>query len=138
MNLISDFIKNNDVDIVENKLEENELKQLFSAISFYPGAQFIEFVKKFSYLAYGPVEFFGINIELMENSYLFKTTKALIEKYETVKGYYVVEACGDGYYVLVDAEDNIYNFFVGDSESPEPVGEKFYNYILMRFEESDL
>lgn len=138
MNLISDFIKNNDVDVVENKLGEDELRNLFSTISFMPGTQFIEFAKKFSYLAYGPVEFFGINVELMEKSYLFKATKTLIENYETVKGYYVVEACGDGYYVMVDGEDNIYNFFVGDSESPEPVGEKFYDYILERFEETEL
>ncbi len=138
MNLISDFIKENDADAVENTLGSEELKKLFAAIFFEPGAQFMEFVRRYSYLAYEDVEFFGINSELKEKSNLFARTKILVENYETLKGYYIIESRGDGYYVLVDSEDNVYNFFAGDSEKPESAEIKLYDYILKRFEEAEL
>lgn len=138
MRLINEFIADKDVDIVENKISEIALNELFSDISFVPGKQFVEFVKKYSYFAYGDIEFFGINAELKEKSNLFLNTKILIENHEQLKGYYIIESCGDGFYILIDAEDNVYNYFVGDSSKPEPIGIKFYDYVLKRLKEAEL
>ena len=138
MRMIDDFIVDKDVDIVENRIDEKMLNDLFADISFVPGKQFIEFAKRYSYFAYGDIEFFGINDELKEKSNLFLNTKILIENYEQLKGYYIVESCGDGFYVLIDADDNVYHFFVGDSSKPEPLGIKFYDYVLKRLKEAEL
>lgn len=138
MRIIDDFIADKDVDIVENRLGEKMLNDLFADISFVPGNQFIEFVKKYSYFAYGDIEFFGINAELKEKSNLFLNTKTLIESYEQLKGYYIVESYGDGFYILIDSVDNVYNYFVGDSSNPEPLGIKFYDYVLKRLNEAEL
>lgn len=138
MRIIDEFIKDKDVDIVENIMCEEALNDMFAAILFSPGNQFIEFVKKYSYLAYGDIEFFGINGELKEKSNLFLNTKILVENYEQLKGYYVIESCGDGFYILIDANDNVYNYFVGDSSKPEPIGIKFYDYVLKRLNEAEL
>ena len=138
MDFIKNFIENKDADTVANKLSESELLELFSSIGFVPGKQFAEFVNSYSYLALGDVEFFGINYSLKEKTGMFARTKALIENYPVLKGYYVVESCGDGYYILADSEDNIYNFFSGDSEKAEETGVKFFDYVLKRLKEAEL
>lgn len=138
MNLIKDFIAKNDVDTVANALSAEELLVMFQSISFTPGKQFLTFVADYSYLACEDVEFFGINASLKEKSSLFARTKMLVENYPETKGFYIVESRGDGYYVLTDKDDNIYNFFSGDSEKPEPTGEKLFDYILKRLSEATL
>ena len=136
MKRIIEFVQNNDVDTVENEIGTEQLKQLFASVSFVPGAQFFEFVNKYSYLAFKYVEFFGINKVMLEKSRLFARTKAFIEAHPETRGFYIAESLGDGYFVLVDGQDNIYDYFVGDSIKPEPSDMKFFDYVIKRFEEA--
>lgn len=137
MYLINEFIKDKKVDIVENEMSEEQLRELFTTIGFVPGEQFIEFVRKYSYFAYGAVEFFGINSALKEKSNLFSQTKRLVDTYQFLKGYYIVAYYGEGMYDLIDSEDNIYEFYEGESEVAEPLEIKFFDYVLKKFQEEE-
>ena len=129
--ILDDYIDKNGADIVKNRLTESEIKELLSRISFVPGIQLLDFMKKYSYLAREEVEFFGLSKILMEKSNLYEVTKLLHKNYPSTKGYYVIFKDGP-YYVLVDSEDRIYDFFT-DFERPEPRYSSFYLYIIERF-----
>lgn len=136
MKEIVDFILNNDVDVVRNKLNTTELTNILNNVGFVPGDEFLKFINEYSYLAFEDIEFFGINSELKEKSNINYNTWMLHKNYESTKGFYIVENRGDGYYILVDNEDNIFNFFAGDSEKPEAISMNFYSYVIKRLNEA--
>ena len=136
MTELNKFIESHEMDIVKNALSVNELKEILNIIAFVPGEQFLELIETYSYLAYEDVEFFGINSELKEKTNLNKSTWLLHKNYESTKAFYIIENRGNGYYVLVDGNDNIFNFYAGDSVKPEPINMKLFDYVLKRFTEA--
>ena len=136
MTELNNFIMTHEMDIVKNELSVSELKDILNIVGFIPGEQFLELIETYSYLAYEDVEFFGINSELKEKTNLNKSTWLLHRNYEATKEFYIIENKGNGYYILVDGNDDIFNFFAGDSEKPEPINMKLFEYILKRFNET--
>ena len=136
MTELNNFIMTHKMDIVKNELSVNQLKDILKIVGFVPGEQFLGFIETYSYLAYEDVEFFGINSELKEKTNLNKSTWLLHKNYEATEGFYILEDKGDGYYILVNGNDYIFNFFAGDSDKPEPINMKLFEYILRRFSEA--
>ncbi len=133
---LKNFISSHDVDMASERIDNNTMFEMSSLLSFDFGTELVTYIQKYGYLGYRYVEFCGINARQMERSDMVKQTLALRARCPQTDKYVVLESVGDGFYVLVDEEDAVYDFDE-DSETLTPTGKALNDYILERFQAAD-
>ena len=133
---LKNFISSHDVDMASERIDNNTMFEMSSLLSFDFGTELVTYIQKYGYLGYRYVEFCGINARQMERSDMVKQTLALRARCPQTDKYVVLERVGDGFYVLVDEEDAVYDFDE-DSETLTPTGKALNDYILERFQAAD-
>lgn len=133
---LNDFIKSNDVEMASKCIASSDINKIESKLSFQFGPELKNYIKQYGYLAYKHVEFMGITSALMERSDMVKQTLWLHSKYPETSNYILLESQGDGFYIIVDKKDNVYEF--DDHTGKITFTKKSLNdYIVSRFEQAD-
>ena len=131
MNLI-DIIVGFDYDSSSNLITEDDIAIYENLLSVSFGEQLQHYITNYGYLALDDIEFYGINSNQKENSDLIKQTIYLNKNFDSTKGYIAFENKGDGVYILIDSNDNMYKFSTEDNKL-EAINSDLFNYISDRF-----
>ena len=131
---IRNFVANNDVLFSKNTINKHEIQYYQKIIGLTFGKQFQQYILNYGFLSFGSLEFYGINAVQKEKSDLVVQTNYLHNYFEKTKGLIAFESVGDGFYVLVDEKDNVFEY---DTENDKLTNLKIMlnNYLLKRFKE---
>lgn len=132
MNL-DEFIKNNQVECTEHVISEADIPVMETMCNAKFGPQLKQYLLSYGYLAYGFIEFYGINRKQGFQSDMVAQTKYLHHYFPNTEGCIAFEDQGDGDYYLVDSNDMVYRFFSSEV-AMEPQAMKLNDYILQRFQ----
>lgn len=135
MTTLSDFIAKNDVEYTRNRISMDDLVAIQDELGISFGGQLTEYVLEFGYLAFGSIEFYGINSRQGSASDMVKQTNYLHNYYPCTNPFVALENRGDGDYYVVDSRDNIFEFIPEQNNKLKDARIKLFDYILKRFEE---
>jgi len=127
-----EFVKQNDVDCTKNLINEQELDELEKNVGLKFGSQLKDYILSYGYLGFLAVEFYGINSKQKEKSDLITQTLYLHKYFDKTKQYIAFENIGEGRYILVDENDNMYSYS-SEQDSIQSLGVDLGEYILGRF-----
>ena len=127
-----EFIKNNDVDYTKNLITEKELVQFEKNTGLTFGMQLKEYILSYGYLGFLSIEFYGINSKQKEKSDLITQTEYLHTYFKKTTQYFAFENIGDGRYVLIDENDNVYSYSL-EQDTIQSLDVDLNKYILKRF-----
>jgi hypothetical protein len=134
MSTITEFIMKNDVETTRNLVSLNEIDSIQNELGVSFGDQLKIYVLEFGYLAFGSVEFYGINSRQSSESDMVRQTLYLHKYYPFTKPFIALENRGDGDYYVVDSRDNVFEFIPEQNNELKDTGTKLFDYILKRFE----
>lgn len=135
MKKLESFIEHNDVLFSKNLVEEGTIKEIESIISTKVGDKLREYIVRYGFLCFKHIELYGINSKQGINSDMVKMTLMLHEQCPNTKSMIVLEDRGDGDFILVDEDDNIYEFDTYINTSANPLNKDIFDYIVDRFNE---
>lgn len=127
-----EFVKQNDVDCTKNLINEQELDELEKNVGLKFGSQLKDYILSYGYLGFLAVEFYGINSKQKEKSDLITQTLYLHKYFDKTKQYIAFENIGEGRYILVDENDNMY-CYSSEQDTIQSLGVDLGKYILDRF-----
>ena len=127
------FIQNHDVIHASPLITKADIQLAEKALGMKFGPQLFTYLLDYGFLMFNGVEFFGLNARQGLESDLVKETKYLHQYFPVTVPYIAFEDAGDGAYILVDLEDNVY-YFDSEDDSIEDLEQKLNDYILEQFE----
>lgn len=130
---INEFICKNDVDFAAHLIKKADLELAESELGVRFGPQLSEYLLDYGYLGFESVEFYGMNSRQGLKSDMITQTQYLHKYYAATNPYVAFENYGEGDYMLVDSEDNIFRFISEENKLVE-TGKKLFDYILTRFQ----
>lgn len=133
MSHLTDFIHNNDVISTKNLVDKLACKEIERDLQVKLGQQLKKYILTYGFLSYKFIELFGVNSKQGLNSDMIKNTKYLHEKYPSTCSFVVIENAGDGDYILVDSNDNTYEFIPTLHKELKNLNQKLFDYIYIRF-----
>ena len=133
---LKEFIRSHNVDMARERVDSYTLLEMADAISCRFGTELEAYILNYGYLGYQYVEFCGINARQLEKSDMIKLSCVLHARSPQTCGYIVLESVGDGFYVLVNEEDMVFDFDEGSGEMVA-TGKALNDYILDRFQAVD-
>lgn len=122
------------LEYTKERIEDYQLIDIEKAIGVSIGEELRKYILQYGYLAYGHIEFFGVNSKQFLRSDLVRESQYLHEYFPKTKQFIALESKGDGDYALVDSYDRVFEF-ITDDESLRDTGLRLFAYILSRFEE---
>ena len=134
MDKLVEFLKNNDILQCkkDNLISEEDIEKYEKKLNFNFGKELKKYILKYGFLSFKFVEFYGINKKQEFDSDMVKDTLKLNEQFPKTKSLIVFENKGDGDYIFLDSDDNVYEF---DTDRIILLDQKLFKYILNRFEE---
>ena len=139
MDKLIEFLKNNDVLQCkkDNLILEEDIEKYEKKLNFSFGKELKKYILEYGFLAFKFVEFYGINKKQEFDSDMVKDTLKLNEQFPETKSLIVFENKGDGDYIFLDSDDNVYEFDTNLDDGVVALQKKLFEYILERFEEID-
>ena len=130
---IKKLISEKKAEFNTNGINEALLHDSEKAVGVHFGKELTEYLTEYGYLAYGFVEFYGLNLKQGLKSDLVEQTLYLHKYYPETSTLVAIENQGEGDYYLVDSNDWVYEY---DSEEKELCSKdvKLFEYIKKRFE----
>ena len=130
--VLDELVRGKDIDFTKNVIGAHQIAQVEELLGICLGDELEEYILKYGYLGYEDVELYGINSRQFEKSDMITQTEYLHKYFNKTMNYIGLENIGDGIYILIDAQDNIYNY---DSETDDLISLnlKLFEYILKRF-----
>ena len=135
MNL-NEFIENKEVEYTRNLIVFDDIKDIEKELGVSVGEELAQYILKYGYLGYKHVELYGINSKQKFESDMVTQTKYLHKYFSKTEGFIALENAGDGYYILVGPNDDVYEYSSED-DSIQKTDKKLYAYILKRFQDID-
>lgn len=137
MDKLIEFLKNNDVLQCkkDNLILEEDIEKYEKKLNFSFGKELKKYILEYGFLSFKFVEFYGINKKQEFDSDMVKDTLKLNEQFPETKSLIVFENKGDGDYILLDSDDNVYEFDVELDKKSTTLNKKLFQYILFKFEE---
>ena len=129
---MQEFIKNNDVIYTKNIVDSKTIKTIEKELGVSFGDELTHYILEYGFLAYKHVEFYGINSKQMLESDMIKQTKYLNKYFPKTIGFIAFENKGDGDYILVSSEDDVYEF-LSEDDQVQKTDLQLFDYILKRF-----
>ena len=133
MDKVDAFVANNPVEKTDHLVSSEELSSMATRIGISIGKGLETYLLKYGYLAYKHIELYGVNSRQNENSDFIKATIRLHKTFPNTTSYSVLEDKGDGDYILLDKDDNVYEFIPTAYEDIRPLDLKLEEYIVNRF-----
>lgn len=130
---INEFICKNDVDFATHLIKKVDLKRAEDELEIRFGPQLSEYLLDYGYLGFESIEFYGMNSRQGLNSDMITQTRYLHKYYTATVPYVAFENYGEGDYMLVDSEDNVFGFISEENRLVE-TGKKLFDHILARFQ----
>lgn len=130
---INDFICKNDVDFAAHLIKRADLQLVENELGVHIGPQLAAYLLDYGYLGFESVEFYGMNSRQGMKSDMVTQTLYLHKYYAATASYIAIENYGEGDYILVDSEDNVFRF-VSEENTLTKIGKKLFDYILTRFQ----
>ncbi len=127
-----EFMKENKVDHSSNCIKTRQLGEIQKVIGAEFGAELIEYLIKYGYLGYEFVQFLGVNARQMEKSDMVRETTLLHKNFPITKNLIAFEDRGDGDYILVNSEDQVFEFIMDTGELKDK-SMKLFEYVGARF-----
>lgn len=139
MDKLIEFLKNNDVLQCkkDNLILEEDIEKYEKKLNFSFGKELKKYILEYGFLSFKFVEFYGINKKQEFDSDMVKDTLKLNKQFPETKSLVVFENKGDGDYILLDSDDNVYEFDANLDDRVVALKKKLFEYILERFEEID-
>ncbi len=134
--ILSEFVKEKKVDYSKDLVNIDVLKDIEKELGTRFGNELTQYFLEYGYLAYKHVELYGINSKQLSESDLVKQTKYLHKYFLKTDGLIALENVGDGIYILISSNDDVYEFS-SESYYIHHTGLKLFDYILSRFQEID-
>ncbi len=134
--ILSEFVKEKKVDYSKDLVNIDVLKDIEKELGTKFGNELTQYFLEYGYLAYKHVELYGINSKQLSESDLVKQTKYLHKYFLKTDGLIALENVGDGIYILISSNDDVYEFS-SESDYIHNTGLKLFDYILSRFQEID-
>lgn len=131
---IHEFICKNDVDFAAHLISKTDLKLAEQELKLRFGPQLCEYLLSYGYLGFESAELYGMNARQGLKSDMIRQTQYLHKYYPATADCIAVEHYGEGSYILVDSQDNVFRF-VSEGNNMTNTGEKLFDYILTRFRE---
>lgn len=137
MDKLVEFLKNNDTLQCkkDNLILEEDIEKYEKILNFNFGKELKKYILEYGFLAFKFVEFYGINKKQEFDSDMIKDTLKLNEQFPKTKSLIVFENKGDGDYIFLDSDDNIYEFDTNLDDGVVALQKKLFEYILERFRE---
>ena len=137
MDKLVEFLKNNDTLQCkkDNLILEEDIEKYEKKLDFNFGKELKKYILEYGFLAFKFVEFYGINKKQEFDSDMVKDTLKLNEQFPETKSLIVFENKGDGDYIFLDSDDNVYEFDTNLDNGVVALKKKLFEYILERFEE---
>ena len=125
MDKLVEFLKNNDTLQCkkDNLILEEDIEKYEKKLNFNFGKELKKYILEYGFLAFKFVEFYGIN------------TLKLNEQFPETKSLIAFENKGDGDYIFLDSDDNVYEFDTNLDDGVVALQKKLFEYILNRFKE---
>jgi len=136
MNKLKKFVLENikEVKYSEFLPESNTIKSASKILNFNFGKQLNFYLKEYGYLSYKFIEFNGVNQKQKNNSDLVVQTLNLKKTFQITDKFVSFVDMGDGDYILVDENDNVYEFIPTESKEITSLNLKLEDFILQLFE----
>jgi len=137
MDKLIEFLKNNDVLQCkkDNLILEEDIEKYEKILNFNFGKELKKYILEYGFLSFKFVEFYGINKKQEFDSDMVKDTLELNEQFPETKSLIVFENKGDGDYIFLDLDDNVYEFDANLNNGVVALKKKLFEYILNRFKE---
>ncbi len=135
--MLDKFIADNDVLKTNNLINIEFLKKVQELTGLKMGEQLKTYILKYGFLIFKSMEFYGINSRQGMKSDFITQTTYLHNFFPLTKNFYAIGNRGDGLYILVDSNDNVFEF---DSTNDLIIDTKeiLNNYILNCFNKENL
>lgn len=129
---LEELVNGRDVDFTKHTIASSQIAQMENLLGVKIGSELREYILKYGYLGYEDIELYGINSRQYDKSDMITQTTYLHKYFYKIEDYIGLENLGDGTYIVVDAQDNVYRY---DSESDElnSLGIRLFDYITKRF-----
>lgn len=130
---INEFICKNDVDFAAHLIKQADLELAENELGIRFGPQLSKYLLDYGYLGFESVEFYGMNSRQRLKSDMITQTHYLHKYYVATSPYVAFENYGEGDYMLVDSEDNVFRF-ISEENKLIKTDKKLFDYILTRFQ----
>ena len=130
---INKFICKNDVDFAAHLIKKADLELAENELGVKFGPQLTEYLLDYGYLGFESVEFYGMNSRQGLKSDMITQTHYLHKYYAATGPYIAFENYGEGDYMLVDSNDNVFRF-ISEVNKLIKTDKKLFDYILTRFQ----
>ena len=130
--ILSEFIKQHDIDFSYNRVGAAFIPEMEKLVETKIGNQLCAYITDYGYLGCEHVELFGVNSIQREKSDMITRTIFLHRHFEQTMGMIALEDRGDGDFMLIDSDDNVYRFVPGNGTLSE-TNLKLNGYIIARF-----
>ena len=130
---LNEFIENNEVLYGKNLVVADDVSIIEKQVEVSFGKELTQYVLRYGYLAYKHIELYGVNSVQMLDSDMVTQTVYLHKYFPITKGYVALENTGDGNYILVSSDDDVFEFSSDDNQI-QNIGMKMFSYIITRFQ----
>lgn len=134
MNRLEQIVeKYEDVDFSTNKISASELELILQQCGIKIGPQLRAYILDYGYLGRQSVEFYGVNSVQKDKSDLVVQTKYLHKYFDKTKGLVAFESMGEGEYVLIDENDEMW-LFESEGNDLKKMGQTLIDHIEQEFD----
>jgi len=133
---LKSFLENHEVEYTRNVVKPEEVSVIEKEMGVSLGHELSEYILKYGYLAYKHLEYYGINSVQMLESDMVRQTKYIHTYFPKTINYIAFSNSGDGYYILVSSQDDVYEYSC-EMNVVYDLGMKLFDYILESFQEID-
>lgn len=134
---ITEFVENNEVYCTKNTITFDDIKGIEEEIGLSLGYELSQYILKYGYLAYKHIELYGVNSKQKIESDMIKQTKYLHKYFPKTIDYIALGNMGDGDYILVSSDDDVFEYFSEDDQIYN-LGMKLFEYIVKIFTEANV
>lgn len=127
------FINEKTVEFSKNPVNSDFIPVLEKEFGVSFGEQLRKYILEYGYLSYKFVELYGITNNQKFASDMVKKTKYLHANFDCTHGFVVLEDAGDADFLLIDDQDNIFEFIPELGNHIKQTNQKLFDYIYERF-----
>jgi len=125
--------KYDDVDFSAKRVSDSELGTILKQYDLKMGPQLRTYVLDYGYLGCKNVEFYGVNAIQKEKSDMFVQTEYLHKYFDLTKNFIAFESEGEGDYVLIDENDEMW-LFNSEEKKLAKTNKVLFEYIEETFD----
>lgn len=129
---LKEFVEKYGLESCSNRVDKDFLYEVKKKLGVAINSQLEDYLLKYGHLAYGHIEFLGMNSKQLWDSDMIATSVRLHKKFEKTQGLLAIYNNGDGDYYLVDGIGFVHRF-VAMNNMLFPVNQDLNTFIVSFF-----